>query len=137
MTDKGDRGDSGSGKTNVRKLLVQQLVALSRNTKKSSKVLTGAVKMESILHAFGHAHTPQSHNSSRYGLYSEYQFSANGRMVGIKTLDYLLEKNRITSAQSLGEGERNYNIFYQLLAGTSWFAHTHKKFISLNRSVVF
>jgi chitin synthase len=56
----------------------------------------GAVKVDSILHAFGHASTAQSANSSRYGLYSEYQFSNSGRMVGVKLLDYLLEKDRIT-----------------------------------------
>jgi chitin synthase len=92
-------------------------VALSSNTKKNSKVLTGAVKMQSILQSFGHAQISNSANSSRYALYTEYQFSRSGRMVGIKTLDYLLEKSRVTSLQSLPDGERNFNIFYQLIGG--------------------
>lgn len=74
--------------------------------------------MESVLQAFGHAALGRdSVSSSRYGLYSEYQYSANGRMVGIKTLDYLFEKNRITGSAAFGDGERNFNIFYQLLSG--------------------
>lgn len=92
-------------------------MALSTNAKKNSKVLTGAVKMQTILQAFGHAQIANSDNSSRYALYSEYQFSSSGRMVGIKTLDYMLEKNRITCLQSFPDGERNFNIFYQLISG--------------------
>jgi chitin synthase len=93
------------------------LVHLSKNSKKNSKILTGAVKMENILQAFGHASVQGSQNSSRYGLYSEYQFSASGRMLGVKTIDYLLEKDRITAAYEMAEGERNFHIFYQLIAG--------------------
>lgn len=73
--------------------------------------------MQTILQSFAHAQIPNSDHSSRYALYSEYQFSRSGRMVGIKTLDYMLEKSRVTSLQSFGEGERNFNIFYQLLGG--------------------
>lgn len=116
-------GTQGSGKSNARKKIIKQLVALSTNSKKNSKVLTGAVKMQTILQAFGHAQVSDSGNSSRYALYTEFQFSRSGRMVGIKTLDYLLEKNRITSLHSCPEGERNFNIFYQLIGGILPFFH--------------
>ena len=107
----------GSGKSTVRKIAVQQLVAVSKNAKKNSKVLNGAIKLESVLHAFGHAAAQSSSDSSRYGLYSEYQYSASGRMIGVKTLDYLLEKHRVTKGHSLQDNERNFHIFYQLLGG--------------------
>ena len=80
-------------------------------------MLTGAIKMQSVLQSFGTAKTSVSENSSRFSLYSEYQFSRYGRMVGIKTLDYILEKKRITDLHSFPEGERNFNIFYQVIHG--------------------
>ena len=77
--------------------------------------------MQTILQSFGHAQVFNSVNSSRFALYSEYQFSRSGRMVGVKTLDYLLEKSRVTSYQSLPDGERNFNIFYQVIGGKQRF----------------
>ena len=106
-------------------MIVQQLAALSRNSKKTSKVVSGAIKLQTVLSSFGNASLPSNTHSTRFGLYSEFQYSKSGRMVGIKTLDYLLDKNRITCGHSM-DGERNFNIFYQLLAG-KFYSFIHFK----------
>ncbi|KAI8799852.1 chitin synthase-domain-containing protein [Cladochytrium replicatum] len=109
-------GESGSGKTEARKLIVRQLCALSKSSKKKSRVISGVTKMETALEAFGSARTTLANNSSRYGRYTEYQFNAKGKLVGARTLDYMLEKARVTRVPV---DERNFNAFYYLLAGST------------------
>lgn len=71
---------------------------------------------EFVLESFGNARTLFNPNASRFGKYTELQFSDRGRICGIKTLDYYLERNRVSGAPS---GERNFHIFYYLVAGAS------------------
>lgn len=51
---------------------------------------------------------------SRFGKYIDIQFDKHGSIKGAKVDHYLLEKSRIVS---VNRGERNYHIFYMLLAG--------------------
>ncbi|KAI8579523.1 hypothetical protein K450DRAFT_241387 [Umbelopsis ramanniana AG] len=106
-------GDSGSGKTDAHKLALRHLVALSSH-KKPSKIQTQLLHSQAILEAFGNAKTTQNNNASRFGRYTEVQFSERGRITGAKLLNYFLEKRRVTSAP---EDERNFHAFYYLLAG--------------------
>jgi myosin-5 len=67
-----------------------------------------------ILESFGNARTLRNDNSSRFGKFIQIQFTASGKLVGATIETYLLEKVRLVT-QSLGE--RNYHVFFELLAG--------------------
>ncbi|CAO3597269.1 unnamed protein product [Absidia cylindrospora] len=110
-----DSGETGSGKTFACRQILQHLVSLSRH-KKETKLHNQILNAQMVLEAFGHTKTAYSKNASRYGKFIEVQFNERGRMVGAKTLNYLLEKLRVTRSMS---GEQNFHVFYYLLVGAS------------------
>ncbi len=69
-----------------------------------------------LLDSFGHAKTLSNSNASRFGRYTELQFNEHGRLTGIKSLEYLLEKSRVSACEA---GQRNFHVLYYLLAGVS------------------
>ncbi|KAI0074333.1 glycosyltransferase family 2 protein [Panus rudis PR-1116 ss-1] len=111
-------GETGSGKSESRRLAIKTLLELSVSNpgKKGSKLATQVPAAEFVLETFGNARTLFNPNASRFGKYTELQFTDRGRLCGVKTLDYYLERNRVAGAPS---GERNFHIFYYLVAGAA------------------
>uniref|UniRef100_A0A8D0DDM7 Myosin X, like 1 n=1 Tax=Sander lucioperca TaxID=283035 RepID=A0A8D0DDM7_SANLU len=94
-------GESGAGKTESTKLLLKFLSVMSQNSagtplsERTTRVEQALVQSSPIMEAFGNAKTVYNNNSSRFGKFIQLHFSQNGNI----------------------QGERNYHIFYALLAG--------------------
>merc|ERR1712002_897204 len=115
-------GESGAGKTENTKKVIQYLTAVAgrHNTKPDEKpqgkLEVQLLQANPILEAFGNAKTVKNDNSSRFGKFIRINFDASGYIAGANIETYLLEKARIIRQQP---DERTFHIFYQLLAGTT------------------
>ncbi|KAI0089472.1 glycosyltransferase family 2 protein [Irpex rosettiformis] len=117
-------GESGSGKSESRRLAIKTILDLSVSNpgKKGAKLGQQLPAAEFVLESFGNARTLFNSNASRFGKYTELQFTERGRLCGAKTIDYYLERNRVSSVPS---GERNFHIFYYLMSGASQEERQH------------
>jgi myosin-5 len=133
-------GESGAGKTETVKLLLDHLATVQLTRPEgvhsehcaSKDIVDRVIKSSPVFEAFGNAKTVRNSNSSRFGKFIQLQFRVEpsaiaklgGRevpytdMVGSKVSTYLLEKNRVVSHS---DGERSFHIFYQLLAAPKEF----------------
>jgi myosin heavy subunit len=114
-------GESGAGKTEATKKIIQFLAEVSDLAVGAGQQVQNQVNLESrlidanpLMEAFGNAKTVRNDNSSRFGKWTSIEFSSNGRILGGNIVSYLLEKTRVVFQSQL---ERNYHIFYQALAG--------------------
>ncbi|KAM9305935.1 myosin-11 [Gastrophryne carolinensis] len=120
-------GESGAGKTENTKKVIQYLavVASSHKGKKDTTITQGPsfaygelekqlLQANPILEAFGNAKTVKNDNSSRFGKFIRINFDVTGYIVGANIETYLLEKSR---AVRQAKEERAFHIFYYLLQG--------------------
>ncbi|CAH1796283.1 unnamed protein product [Owenia fusiformis] len=120
-------GESGSGKTESTNLLLHHLTALSQKGLHGSGVEHTILGAGPVLEAFGNAKTVYNNNSSRFGKFIQVNYRENGMVHGAIVDQYLLEKSRIVSQ---AKDERNYHVFYYLLAGAS---ESEKETLSLTK----
>eukprot|EP00929_Paragymnodinium_shiwhaense_P025618 TRINITY_DN15447_c0_g1_i1.p1 TRINITY_DN15447_c0_g1~~TRINITY_DN15447_c0_g1_i1.p1 ORF type:complete len:1423 (-),score=349.76 TRINITY_DN15447_c0_g1_i1:57-4325(-) len=104
-------GESGAGKTETVKILMGHLALIASSD--DSTHIKRIVESNPLLEAFGNAQTVRNDNSSRFGKFIELQVDTGCHLVGSQCRTYLLEKSRVVSQDT---GERNYHIFYQMLA---------------------
>ncbi|EEY61334.1 myosin-like protein [Phytophthora infestans T30-4] len=113
-------GESGAGKTETTKILMNHLASIAGGL--NDYTIKRIIEVNPLLESFGNAKTVRNDNSSRFGKFTQLQFDNAGILVGARCRTYLLEKTRVISHEQL---ERNYHIFYQLLAASDsrekWF----------------
>lgn len=125
-------GESGAGKTENTKKVIQYLAAITTSNPQSLTRFTDRASLveekplatfeqqilqaNPILEAFGNAQTVRNNNSSRFGKFIRIEFGRSGQIAGASIDWYLLEKSRVIYQN---KKERNYHIFYQLLEGLS------------------
>nr|XP_025042231.1 unconventional myosin-Ih [Pelodiscus sinensis] len=107
-------GESGAGKTEASKKILQYFAVTCPTTEQLQVVRDRLLLSNPVLEAFGNAKTLRNDNSSRFGKYMDIQFDFKGAPVGGHILSYLIERSRVVHQNN---GERNFHIFYQLLEG--------------------
>src|SRR5690554_5933025 len=113
--------NSGAGKTVSAKFIMRYFATADDSERGTVTTKTGMSETEEqilatnpIMEAFGNAKTTRNDNSSRFGKFTEIQFDKERNIIGAKIRTYLLERSRLNYQP---ENERNYHIFYQLVAG--------------------
>ncbi|KAK4982724.1 hypothetical protein LTR28_002647, partial [Elasticomyces elasticus] len=115
-------GESGAGKTENTKKVIQYLAAVAtsdtprakHNDRQLSDLSEQILRANPLLEAFGNAQTVRNNNSSRFGKFIRIEFTRSGQIAGAFIDWYLLEKSRVVR---LNQHERSYHVFYQLLRG--------------------
>uniref|UniRef100_A0A452V929 Unconventional myosin-X n=1 Tax=Ursus maritimus TaxID=29073 RepID=A0A452V929_URSMA len=112
-------GESGAGKTESTKLILKFLSVISQQSlelslkEKTSCVEQAILESSPIMEAFGNAKTVYNNNSSRFGKFVQLNICQKGNIQGGRIVDCILFHFIVRQ----NPGERNYHIFYALLAG--------------------
>ncbi|GAB5353411.1 hypothetical protein AAMO2058_000033900 [Amorphochlora amoebiformis] len=122
-------GESGAGKTEATKLLLRYFAEQSKRQthatanpegdegiEQMATIETKLLDANVVLEALGNAKTMRNDNSSRFGKWINIYFNETGKVLTGSIIKYLLEGSRVITQDS---GERNYNVFYQMLAGAA------------------
>lgn len=104
-------GESGAGKTENTKKIIQYLASIAGRSGSEGKLEQQLLQCNPLLEALGNAKTTKNDNSSRFGKFIKITFGNNGYISGGSIVSYLLEKNRVVKQ---GRDERSFHIFYQL-----------------------
>lgn len=108
-------GESGAGKTESIKFILKYITHIARKgSSEQSNIQEQIIQANPIMESFGNAKTSRNNNSSRFGKLITLRFSS-GAIDEAGIVSYLLEKCRVAHHQ---EGERNFHIFYQIIAAT-------------------
>ncbi|XP_059090834.1 unconventional myosin-XVIIIa-like isoform X2 [Tigriopus californicus] len=107
-------GRSGSGKTvNLKHVL--HYFAVSANNPKTGLFTPDRVQaISTLLEAFGNTRTIINANATRFSSLFSIDFDPSGQIASASLQTMLLEKSRVVRRP---DGEPNFNIFYQMLAG--------------------
>lgn len=116
-------GESGAGKTENTKKVIQYLSLISTAAAEHDDIHDKIVQANPILESFGNAKTVKNNNSSRFGKFIKIFFDLQGLICGATIDYYLLEKSRVSHQL---KDERNYHAFYQLLKGCASDVLRHK-----------
>jgi myosin-5 len=103
-------GESGAGKTESAKYIMRYI---SHHCRGFNSIEDKVLASNPILEAFGNAATTRNNNSSRFGKYIDIQLDGHRNILGAAIRTFLLEKVRVVS---IAPGERNFHIWYQVLA---------------------
>lgn len=107
-------GESGAGKTEASKIMMEFIAAVSVSGLVTESIKKAILECNPVLEAFGNAKTLRNDNSSRFGKYMDLFFNFKGQLEGGHITTSLLEKSRVVVHRP---GERNFHIFYQICTG--------------------
>jgi myosin-5 len=105
-------GESGAGKTETTKILMNHMAGIQRmaaaaasgsasasafSEVEENPTVTAIIRANPLLEAFGNAKTVRNDNSSRFGKFTQMLFGGaeGGALVGARSRTYLLEKSRV------------------------------------------
>jgi myosin protein heavy chain len=133
-------GESGAGKTENTKKVIQYIATVAGRAGGGGELEQQIIQANPILETFGNAKTNRNNNSSRFGKFIEIQFNDGGLINGASIVSYLLEKSRVVWQ---AQNERSFHAFYQITKSATedersrWRIGAPKDYGFINKSGCF